>query len=264
MLHTLLATIRTRLANCFDDPVSFISTLLFIFGITLLAGVFIYELLHKKSKRTENGEIKLPQPKKTVTNIQKDNIMFCKKCGKQIDNDSTFCQYCGSKQAISTPTDQPFKNETIEQTQSSGIATFFIVTIIIILIAFCAIFCIQQIKENNSSKNNSTQSSQKSENKIFSRNAKNSDIYIDAEYSFPVSINLIIRPYKDIDNLEITIEYLNKAGETIKIQQKTIGNVKEGQEYRIQINLSDFSFSQIWNMESCAFTVSNGTVKLLD
>ena len=27
-------------------------------------------------------------------------MVFCKHCGKQITNDSLFCQYCGSKQDV--------------------------------------------------------------------------------------------------------------------------------------------------------------------
>ena len=99
-----------------------------------------------------------------------------------------------------------------------------------------------------------------SNGKLFSRNAKNSDIFIDAEYSFPVSINLVLRPYEDIDDLEITIQYLNKAGETIKTQQKIVGNVKEGQEYRIQINLTEFSLTEIAKIETCKFTVTHGNI----
>lgn len=189
--------------------------------------------------------------------------MFCKKCGKEIDNDCIFCPKCGAKQSISSPANSP-NEDTVHEKQSSGIGTFFVISLVIILLVVCAIICVQYVQTNNSNSKSTTRNSQSSENKIFSRNAKNSDIYVDAEYSFPVSINLIVRPYTDIDGLELTIKYIDKSGETIKTQQKTIGNVKEGQEYRIQINLTDFSLSQIWNIDNCLFTVSNGTVKLLN
>ena len=39
--------------------------------------------------------------------------MYCKHCGKQIADDSTFCQYCGGK--VDTPAQEPKEDSTIEQ-----------------------------------------------------------------------------------------------------------------------------------------------------
>ena len=46
--------------------------------------------------------------------------MYCKECGKEIDHDSKFCSYCGTKQSIQ-PTieqreDQVIKSSTTSQT----------------------------------------------------------------------------------------------------------------------------------------------------
>lgn len=54
--------------------------------------------------------------------------MFCKSCGKQIDNDSTFCSFCGTKQKVEQPTvlisvsqpteiNKPILDNTVRQTK---------------------------------------------------------------------------------------------------------------------------------------------------
>jgi hypothetical protein len=44
--------------------------------------------------------------------------MFCKSCGRQIDNDSTFCSFCGTKQSTDLKTQvQAYTNQSINTTQ---------------------------------------------------------------------------------------------------------------------------------------------------
>lgn len=44
--------------------------------------------------------------------------MFCKHCGKQIADDSTFCQYCGGKQTVN---DSSTREELVKTTQSLNV-----------------------------------------------------------------------------------------------------------------------------------------------
>ncbi len=45
--------------------------------------------------------------------IQKQTIMYCKKCGKKIDDDALFCQFCGAPQDSNNGT----KSENIDLVQ---------------------------------------------------------------------------------------------------------------------------------------------------
>ena len=45
--------------------------------------------------------------------------MFCKSCGRQIDNDSTFCSFCGTKQSVNLrPQNQVGISQTLNTTQN--------------------------------------------------------------------------------------------------------------------------------------------------
>lgn len=43
--------------------------------------------------------------------------MYCKHCGKQIADDSTFCQYCGGK--VDAPAQEPKEDSTVEQNEQN-------------------------------------------------------------------------------------------------------------------------------------------------
>ena len=48
-------------------------------------------------------------------------MVFCKHCGKQITDDSLYCQYCGGKQDVGLPREKECKNK---QELSGGIDKF--------------------------------------------------------------------------------------------------------------------------------------------
>lgn len=68
--------------------------------------------------------------------------MFCKNCGKEIDNDSTFCRYCGQKQESNTTTKshQTLQKSKSKQVQFGIIA--YIILWIIVYIPFTILFYI--------------------------------------------------------------------------------------------------------------------------
>lgn len=103
--------------------------------------------------------------------------------------------------------------------------------------------------------NNNTHSPQ-----LFSRKATVNDLEIESQYKFPVSIDIVLRPYADINNLQLTITHYDKNGKLLETQIKTIGNVLEGGEYTTQLDITDFSLSTIWSIEKTSYQVTQGTV----
>lgn len=105
--------------------------------------------------------------------------------------------------------------------------------------------------------NNNTETS------LTTRAATINDISMDLNNDFSLSINYKITPKKDITNLEITFKYLdsNKKALTTKIKQ--IGNVKEGTQYTVNVSLSEFSLTEIFNINYVEAEVTRGTVSLI-
>ena len=64
-----------------------------------------------------NQSTKSNKKKRKIGSINNNNIkdMYCKHCGKQIADDSTFCQYCGGK--VDTPAQEPKEDSTVEQNE---------------------------------------------------------------------------------------------------------------------------------------------------
>lgn len=164
-----------------------------------------------------------------------------------------------------TTEDNPLKSESASSLPapeksgcSPGLAVFILLIVIFLSIVFVAAFsdaCDSTGGKSSSGGKNSTSSSQP-----FSRSATISDITIEEQYEFPININLKIRPNCDIKNLQLTIKYYDENNRLLKTQTKTVGNVIEGGEYNVQLLLTDFSFSEIWDISYTRTSVSGGTV----
>lgn len=58
--------------------------------------------------------------------------MYCSKCGKQIDDDSIFCEHCGHRIAIDTHQDKSSKKSTIKVVSITVIIVSLIITVSVI------------------------------------------------------------------------------------------------------------------------------------
>lgn len=105
--------------------------------------------------------------------------------------------------------------------------------------------------------NNNTETS------LTTRAATINDISMDLNNDFSLSINYKITPKKDITNLEITFKYLNSNKKVLTTKIKQIGNVKEGTQYTINVSLSEFSLTEIFNINYVEAEVTRGTVSLI-
>lgn len=170
--------------------------------------------------------------------------------------------------SVKNPTteDNPLKPEStssLPAPEKSGCSpglTVFIILVAIFLTSLLLIFSIGAINDCNGNKSSSGGKNSTSSSQPFSRSATISDITIEEQYEFPININLKIRPNCDIKNLQLTIKYYDENNRLLKTQTKTVGNVIEGGEYNVQLLLTDFSFSEIWDISYTRTSVSGGTV----
>lgn len=105
--------------------------------------------------------------------------------------------------------------------------------------------------------NNNTETS------LTTRAATINDISMDLNNDFSLSINYKITPKKDITNLEITFKYLDSNKKVLTTKIKQIGNVKEGTQYTVNVSLSEFSLTEIFNINYVEAEVTRGTVSLI-
>ena len=73
---------------------------------------------------------------------------------------------------------------------------------------------------------------------------------------------LTFTPKKDIDGLKLKFVFQKSNGTTLQTIEKSVGNVKEGQQYSVTISIAELSWDVIKNMFDlqCKYTVSAGTV----
>lgn len=179
--------------------------------------------------------------------------MFCSNCGKEITGEDSFCRHCGAKQTPierSEPSSPP--KETEVEKDNAG-SCFLKILLALFLLFFGPLIVFSSIDPSITKSCAGSTASQ-----TFSRDANNGDVELDFDESL-TSLCIIIRPYKDIENLKITIEFSNSKGDILTSEVKTIGNVKEGQEYKTYISIFDLPVT----VSQYRAKVSGGTVSYL-
>lgn len=167
---------------------------------------------------------------------------YCSHCGRSIDDNSRFCKHCGK--AI---------GETDRQENSHGcLISFIVVILVIVFIVFAVSKVIDASSPNSDGKK-----------ELTSRSARNSDLEIESSEDFSLSIDFNVTPECDIDDLELTFSFYDKNKDVLTTKVKNVGNVKEGVEYSISFSLSEFSFSNMFTIESVSCSVTGGTVSYL-
>lgn len=177
--------------------------------------------------------------------------MFCKHCGVKIEEDSTFCKHCGKSQ----------KEAKFDKESKKGCLIVLIIftLFIVALLLFSETISLKNCNDDSSDTNKNDNSY--NEPQLFTRNAKNSDLTITSETNYSnLGIDIIIMPKTDIENLEIKLVHYDKNGNELLTQYKTIGNVKEGVQVKTQVQLLDFSFSDMFKVYNTEIYVTEGTV----
>lgn len=99
---------------------------------------------------------------------------------------------------------------------------------------------------------------------IFERDATMNDIEVDYEINIlKLGIDLVVVANVDITNLSLNLDYYDKDDKFITSQQKSIGNIDEGERLTTTISLTDFELSEIFTIYWVRISVAGGTVSLL-
>lgn len=128
-----------------------------------------------------------------------------------------------------------------------------------LLVFICVITCSFCLTGCNFTNSDNTDGN----DKILSRSATNNDIYFNLSEEFSFSINYKIKPKVDITNLQITFTYYDKNNKPLTTKINTVGNVKKNIEYTVTVSLSEFSFLDIFKINSVSAKVTGGTVSYI-
>ena len=100
---------------------------------------------------------------------------------------------------------------------------------------------------------------------LFTRDARINDVTITTETNYNnLGIDIIILPNVDIEGLEIKLIHYDKNGKELLTQYKTIGNVKEGLQVKTQVQLLDFSITDMFKVNNTKIEIIEGTVSYFD
>lgn len=131
--------------------------------------------------------------------------------------------------------------------------------IIVLLILATLIFSIFAIRGCILSQNNTDNSDGKTS--ITRRSANINDVTIDSVLDLSsMGAKYNIYPKVDIEELEITISFMDKNKAVLTTVEKRLGNVKEGVQVSFTISLFDLGVSVAWNTAYETTTVTGGTV----
>lgn len=96
---------------------------------------------------------------------------------------------------------------------------------------------------------------------ITRRSANINDVTIDSVLDLSsMGAKYNIYPKVDIEELEITISFMDKNKAVLTTVEKRLGNVKEGVQVSFTISLFDLGVSVAWNTAYETTTVTGGTV----
>lgn len=223
--------------------------------------------------------------------------MFCKKCGSQIADDSDFCSKCGAKQNEQSETKQyvtieipQYKqkycsncgakvydneiicrncNEIIEETdikplkvtkpKKSGCFVALLILAAIIITIILLINTVANYKRDGNYKNDNNTNSGIN---ILKRNATINDLEISENIDLKeLSYMLYITAKSDIKDLELTLNFYDKNDDLLKSKTITLGDLKEGEQIKRNIPITDFP--NIFKLDKVSIMVSDGTVSYL-
>lgn len=182
--------------------------------------------------------------------------MYCKHCGNKLNEKSIFCDKCGKtiKETIK-------KVENTKSKKFDFVAFFWAIGILGFIISMLLILNYFDMN-SNSNKGNSTNSTIENNDKsqLLNRKANNNDIEIENDEKLSLSINIILMPKSDIQNLQLTFQFYDKNDILLDTKTKIVGNVLKNKQYTITFSLSEFSFSSILYIHHYTCGVSGGTV----
>lgn len=133
---------------------------------------------------------------------------------------------------------------------------FLVIAIIIGAIIFVVVKCIDYKTQNNGDTPTNTQGQQH----LTRRSARASDISISQSSEFSLSAIYKLTPNVDIEDLQVTIYFLDGSNNNVATKVKAIGNVIANTEYSFSFGMTDFNLSELMKMQRWRWEVTGGTV----
>ena len=153
-------------------------------------------------------------------------------------------------------------SENSSEKKSHGFLKFIIVALIIGACVFGIVKFVQyQQSQQTVDGNGTTQGNSDGNTHLFKRSANNNDITYDYELDLSsFGEKFTILPQTDIDNLVVTINFLDSNKKILTSISKSLGNVKQGIQVSFSISLMDLGLSVAWNTRYNSIAVTGGTV----
>ena len=187
--------------------------------------------------------------------------MYCKKCGKELSENSTYCNFCGTLLKTS--------NININQKEKSKSSNKSVTIIIILLTVFILIFFIK----NNINSNNLSSSYSSSHSEIYNssstykdntRPAKLDDLLIEftrISHLFEEDdYYMHLQAQEKIINLRLSVDYRAKDGRVLKTEIVNAGKVVPGNKYEFYLSLNGMNPSDLDKVSKFSYRILEGTV----
>ena len=191
--------------------------------------------------------------------------MFCKNCGKEIDNTAKFCPECGAKQDTNkTIQEEYFNPDSKTSEKADSIFSAFKIPLIIFAVTLFILICIGISYSDCGKNSNGSTSNRYSSQQNNTRTARIDDIIL----TYSVVENLFENDYyyiyiqaqEKITNLKIKLYYKNAKGEIIKTEILNIGKVVPGNKYTYKLYQSDIDWDDIDKTTKFSYSIETGTV----
>ena len=185
--------------------------------------------------------------------------MYCRNCGRELKEDSTFCDKCGTK--IEIPEEIKAVNE---KENNSVLIAILILAAVFVTVLGIIMIAVTTNNNNNVTNNSDTNKTNNSLTNLFSKKATSNDITMDY-YEIPSlggaeKYYAILQANEKIDDLVIEIKFLDKDQNVLKTETIKVGKVAPGNEYKFEIDQSGIDINKIGKTKSFKTRVIEGYI----
>ena len=192
--------------------------------------------------------------------------MFCKNCGKEIADDSKFCNFCGSEQQSATAIYENNPSTEDEKTNKTLWAIFggCLIGGCLIFVFIIVLIIVGATNGDSSTKTNPSYSNSSS-TQDTTRSAKTSDLVITFKkidnYFEHDDFYMIIQAQEKITNLKLSIDYTTSSGKIVKTKIINVGKVVPGNEYKFELDQSGIDWDYLDKVSKFSYSIVSGTVE---
>ena len=187
--------------------------------------------------------------------------MFCKNCGKEIADDSKFCNFCGSEQQSATAISENNPSTEDEKTNK----TLWAIIGGCLIFVFINVLIIAGATNGDSSTKTNPSYSNSSSTQDTTRSAKTSDLLITFKkidnYFEHDDFYMIIQTQEKITNLKLSIDYKTSSGKIVKTKIINVGKVVPGNEYKFELDQSGIDWDYLDKVSKFSYSIVSGTVE---